>query len=252
MSPDSHWSGAQAVPTGPGDCREPALTVAGEVLHAVWTEDRTLYHAHLSGRNWSNPVRVAVGSQAALATAPGGTVHCLFSARMFGNDEIYHTTWDGIKWALPEVVSRTSGVSLHPALAIGGDGSLHAAWADTTPGYSTTYYGRREEVAWTSGPIPNGSGSHPASRDRSCGRDLRGLAEPAARHGTVRGFLCDSRIWSLVLALGCVGQQPVPFDLPQPGDQRARDLPPGLAGGSRRDFRHSTRGPLPQRLVRGK
>ena len=161
MSPDSHWSGAQTVPTGAADCREPALTVAGAVLHAVWTQDRNLYHAYLSGGSWSKVNRVAVGGQAALATAPDGAVHCLFSAQMFGNVEIYHTSWDGVKWELPEVVSRTSGVSLYPALAVGGDGSLHATWADTTPGYATTYYGRRTGVAWTSVPIPNGSGSHP-------------------------------------------------------------------------------------------
>ena len=93
MTPDSHWSGALAVPTGPGDCREPAVTVAGEVLHAVWTQGSNLYHAYLSGGSWSAPNRVAVGSQAALATAPDGAVHCLFSAQMLGNVEIYHTTW---------------------------------------------------------------------------------------------------------------------------------------------------------------
>lgn len=161
MSPDSHWSGAQPVPTGPGDCREPAVTVAGEVLHAVWTQGRNLFHAFLSDDNWSQPKQVAVGNQAALAAAPDGIVHCLFSAQLLGNVEIYHTSWDGVKWALPAVVSRTSGVSLYPALAVGNDGSLHAAWSDTTPGYATTYYGRRLGVAWTSGPVPSGSGSHP-------------------------------------------------------------------------------------------
>ena len=162
MTPDSHWSGAKSVPTGPGDCREPAVTVAGEVLHAVWTQGSNLYHACLSGGSWSAPKRVAAGSQAALATAPDGVIHCLFSAQMFGNVEIYHASWHGAEWTLPEVVSRTSGVSNSPALAIGKDGSLHAAWADTTPGYSTIYYGRRVAAGWTSVPIPNGSGSYPA------------------------------------------------------------------------------------------
>jgi hypothetical protein len=162
MTPDSHWSGAQPVPAGPGDCREPAVTVAGEVLHAVWTQGSSLYHAYLSGGNWSAPRRVAVGSQAALATAPDGVVHCLFTAQMLGNFEIYHTSWSNAAWTLPAVVSRTSGVSISPALAVGKDGLLHAAWADTTPGYSTIYYGRRVGAGWTSVPIPNGSGSYPA------------------------------------------------------------------------------------------
>jgi hypothetical protein len=163
MTPDSHWSGAQVVPTGPGDCREPAVTVTGgEVLHTAWTQGSNLYHAYLSGGSWSAPNQIAVGSQAALATAPDGSVHCLFSAQMLGNVEIYHSTWDGARWSLPEIVSRTGGTSIAPALAVGTDGSLHASWADSTPGYSTIYYGRRVEAGWTSGPIPNGSGSYPA------------------------------------------------------------------------------------------
>ena len=137
MTPDSYWTGALAVPTGPGDCREPAVTIAGEVLHAVWTQGSSLYHTYLAGGSWSAPTQVATGSQAALATAPDGIVHCLFSAQMLGNVEIYHTTWKEAKWALPEIVSRTSGVSLSPALAVGVDGLLHAAWTDTTPGYNT-------------------------------------------------------------------------------------------------------------------
>jgi hypothetical protein len=162
MTPDSHWTGAHAVSTGPGDCREPAVTVAGEVLHTVWTQGSNLYHAYLSGGSWSASIQVAVGGQASLATTPDGRVHCLFSAQMLGNVEIYHTSWDGTRWALPEVVSRTGGVSTSPVLAVGKDGFLHAAWADTTPGYSTVYYGRRIDAGWTSGPIPSGSGSSPA------------------------------------------------------------------------------------------
>jgi hypothetical protein len=163
MTPDSHWSGAQAVINGFSDFREPALATAGETLHAVWTQGSGLYHACLANGSWSTPAQVATGSQAALATAPDGHVHCLFSAQMLGNVEIYHTSWDGARWTLPEVVSRTGGLSLYPALAIGADGSLHAVWADTTPGYSTIYYGRRTAAGWTSSQIPNGSGSYPAA-----------------------------------------------------------------------------------------
>ena len=161
MTPDSHWSGTLEIPTGPGDCREPAVTAAGEVLHVVWTHGRTLNHLYLSGGEWSHPQQMAVGGQAALAVDPDDRIHCLFSAQILHNIEIYHTSWNGAKWGLPEVVSRTSGVSVYPVLAIGADGALHAVWADTTPGSSVIYYGQRAGVGWKSNPIPNGSGSHP-------------------------------------------------------------------------------------------
>ena len=250
MTPDSHWTGAVAVPTGPGDCREPAVTVAGEVLHAVWTQGSILYHAYLAGGSWSAPNRVATGSQAVLATAPDGGIHCLFSAQMLGNVEIYHTTWQGAKWALPEVVSRTSGMSLSPALAIGKDGSLHAAWSDMTPGYATIYYGRRVAGRLDQRPHPQRQRQPPGDRGRSRWPDLCGLAEPVARHRPVRGLLCAEQPRRLVPARECLGQQPEPCDLPQPGDHSAGHLPSRLARGSRRIILHSARRPVSQRLVR--
>ena len=161
MSPDSHWSGTLAMPTSLGDCREPAVTAAGEVVHVVWTHGRALNHLYLSEGTWSQVQQFAVGGQAALAVAPDGCIHCLFSAQILHNVEIYHTSWNDAAWGLPELVSRTSGISTYPALAIGADGTLHAVWADTTPGASVIYYGQRDGAGWRSRPIPNGSGSHP-------------------------------------------------------------------------------------------
>ena len=250
MTPDSHWTGALLVPTGPGDCREPAVTVAGEVLHAVWTQGSNLYHAYLAGGSWSAANRVATGSQAALATAPDGGVHCLFSAQMLGNVEIYHTTWKEAKWALPEVVSRTSGVSLSPALAIGKDGSLHAAWSDTTPGYATIYYGRCVEAGWTSGPIPNGSGSHPVIAVDPVGQIYVAWQSRSPATDRFEVFCAQNTQGAWSLPDGCLSQQPEPCDLPQPGDHSAKHLPPRLARGSRRIILHSARRPVSQRLVR--
>jgi len=161
MSSDSHWSGNEILQVGTSDCKEPAVTAVGEVLHAVWTQDKTVFHAYLTGSKWSEPKAVGTGGQASLASTPDGKVHCLFAAEMFGNVEIYAATWDGTQWSLPEVVSHTTGMSMYPTLVVGPDGSLYAAWADTTPGYPTIYYGHRETIGWTSTPIPNGVGNRP-------------------------------------------------------------------------------------------
>jgi hypothetical protein len=85
-----------------------------------------------------------------------------------GNDEIYHISWDGRQWTLPENVSHTTGMSSSPALVVAPkcvaspDGALHAVWADTTPGYSVIYHGQRDEDFWSSMPIPNARGAMPA------------------------------------------------------------------------------------------
>lgn len=165
MSSDRPWSEPDALTVAPADVSEPALLVSGDILHLVFVVGKTLYHTRLSladpSAEWLPPVRFASGEAPALAATTDGKLHCAFTNWFLGNCEVYCVTWDGQQWTLPQVVSRTSGVSTSPALAAGPDGSLHAAWADTTPGCSTIYYGRQGDVAWTSGPVPNGAGSCP-------------------------------------------------------------------------------------------
>ncbi len=159
---DSLWSPSQPLPIPAGDIRELAIATIGETVHVVWTQGRTLCHAYLANKTWSEPRSIGVGGQASLAGTPDGRLHCLFSATLFDNSEIYHTTWNGAQWSLPEIVSRTAGASIYPALAADADGILYAAWTDTTPGYSAIYSGHQDGDLWTSTPVPNATGSHPS------------------------------------------------------------------------------------------
>lgn len=162
MTGENMWSASALVAVAGQECRSPAAAAVGGRLHAVWESGRVLYHAFLDGHDWTEPVRVAGGEEPALAAAPDGTLHCLFSNRILGNREIFYARWTGAGWTLPETVSRTSGVSTQPALVAAPDGSLHGVWTDTTPGYSVIYYGRRMEPAWSSAPVPNARGSNPS------------------------------------------------------------------------------------------
>ncbi|MCX7707241.1 MAG: hypothetical protein N2204_04460 [Anaerolineae bacterium] len=162
MSAEKPWSTATPIPNTPPDSYEPALAPVGDVLHAVWVSNKALYHARYAEGRWTEPLRFANGEQPALAAGPGGALHCVFSHQFLGNSEIYYTRWDGVKWSLPQRVSRTSGASSNPALAVAPDGSTHIAWADTTPGESVIYYARPQGVAWAQAPIPNATGSRPA------------------------------------------------------------------------------------------
>ncbi len=164
-SSERPWSAAVPLSFARAGSAEPVMLVVGETLHLVFVANKTLYHARLSltaAAEWQPPVQFASGESPALAATPDGKLYCAFTNWFLGNCEVYCAAWDGQKWALPQVVSRTSGVSTAPVLAAGPDGSLHAVWADTTPGRSTIYYGHKGDIAWTSGPIPGAAGSHPA------------------------------------------------------------------------------------------
>jgi hypothetical protein len=161
MAPKGPWSSSEVLEVAAAESREPAVAMLGETLHLVWNCNRQLYHAWRTSEGWSRATTVAIGEQPALAAAPDGQLHCLFVNQFARNFEIYHVWWDGIRWSLPVNVSRTLGASSLPVLAVGSDGSLHAAWADTTPGYSVIYYGTRGSFFWSARPVPSGRGAAP-------------------------------------------------------------------------------------------
>lgn len=130
MASSTPWSVSETIPVAQADSREPALALIGETLHLVWNHNRILYHAWRGAGAWSEPVKVAFGEQPVLAAAAGGQLHCLYVNQFLRNYEIYHMTWNGAAWSLPVNASLTYGASSRPALALGTDGTLHAAWAD--------------------------------------------------------------------------------------------------------------------------
>ncbi len=162
MMADNAWSTNQSVVDTAADSHQPAVAIVADNLHAVWKQDRALWHAWLAEDRWSTPIKVAIGEHPALAVTPDGVLHCLFANWLLGNAEIYHVHWSGASWSLPEVISRTRGVSTYPAVAADANGALHAAWADTTSGRAVITYGRWEDGAWENVPIPHGPGTRPS------------------------------------------------------------------------------------------
>ncbi len=155
------WSINEEIPVAPAESGEPTSAMIGETLHLVWNHNQVLHHAWRDANGWSQPTQIAYGEQPALVAA-GDRLHCLFSTQFMRNYEIYHVAWDSAGWSMPVNVSCTYGASRHPVLALNGDGTLHAAWADTTPGYSTIYYGTRGATFWANRPVPSGRGIMPA------------------------------------------------------------------------------------------
>lgn len=161
MPSDSPWSAREIVTVAGAESRDPTIFLVGETLHIVWSCNRVLYHARHTTVGWSQAIKVSIGEEPVLGATPDGRLQCLFVNRFAGNYEIYHTWFDGAGWALPVNVSQTHGISNQPALAIGADGSYHAAWADTTPGYAVIYHATRVSTFWANRPIPSARGTAP-------------------------------------------------------------------------------------------
>ena len=161
MSADSNWSPVEDLSFIPPNSEQIAVAAAGAIVHLVWAQAKTLYHAQQVDGAWTAPVKVAAGEQPTLAVGPDGVLYCALAHLFLGNREIYVTSFAGGKWDLAELVSHTTGASSDPAICAASDGSLHLAWADTTPGYTVIYHATRSGSAWINAPIPNGKGSRP-------------------------------------------------------------------------------------------
>ena len=162
MAADPNWFPAEVLAFVDPDSRQIAVAATGQAVHLVWSRASTLFHAVRANGAWQAPVKVAAGEQPSLAVSADGTLVCACANWFLGNREIYVTKWNGSTWALPQLVSRTTGESSDPAICVGVDGRVHLVWADTTPGYSTIYYAVRESTTWVNAPVPNGKGSRPS------------------------------------------------------------------------------------------
>ncbi len=200
MTTDKAWSAIETMPDVSTACREPSLALIGDFPHAIWTQDKVIYHGMRSSSGWQQTTRVAVGEQPTLASTADGQLHCLYTNEFAGNYEIYHVSWDGSQWSFSRNVSRTSGASTQPCLAAGADGTLHAVWADTTPGHSVIYYARRKGNYWTCQPIPGATGSSPALALTSSGRIFVAWQDRLAGSDRYEIFSisCQADIWEMV------------------------------------------------------
>ncbi len=99
-----------------------------------------------------------------LVTSPDGTLHMLYEGHVVGENygEPHYTyrNLDGT-WSVPEPVGNDGiyGYSRTPALALGGDGRLHAVWV----GEAGIYYNHtREDGTWTGQELIGPGGQSPA------------------------------------------------------------------------------------------
>ncbi|NVM56069.1 MAG: hypothetical protein HWN66_20390, partial [Candidatus Helarchaeota archaeon] len=140
-----------------GDSQYPVMVIDGsENLHIVW-HDQTNYSGagtdfdifyrrwNATIRNWTQIEVISTESNAnsrypSLTVEEGGSLHVAWvdSTNYSGagtDGDIFYRCWNTTTntWTLTEVVSTESTAdSLHPSIAVDGDGDVHVAWYDYT------------------------------------------------------------------------------------------------------------------------
>src|SRR5258708_19105369 len=144
------WAAAVEVSKTPGQSSAPASGGHGKDPAIAWVDttagaDRPDVWAAVStdaGASWTTAADVSntpgVSSEPAVAVAPDGTIHVVWTDTTAGADhpDIWHTQSGdhGKSWKAAEDISKTPGVSSHPAVACGRKGEVYVAWADTANG----------------------------------------------------------------------------------------------------------------------
>jgi hypothetical protein len=157
----TQWASPTAVITRTRQPSDLDVLSLNSTLHLAWEEGGQLYHAYWGQTGWTLS-RVGYGEQPALAADPQGRLHMAFVNQFRTNFEVYHVTWQGTRWSLPENISNTDGYSTAPDIGIARDGSPYVVWSDGTPERPVIYLAARAARAWRNGPLPHGRGTSPA------------------------------------------------------------------------------------------
>jgi|GEM_PF-3569522 len=143
-----------------------AITHDG-TTYVVWTEAAEedwprLYYCTSNEAGWSEPCAFFIGQDPDLTVSPDGVVHLVYSSELFGNQEIYHTTWANGDWGIPENISNTEGSSTQPAITVANGGQPLVVWTEGVKKNSRIYYAWQEDHRWSTYLIPaTGGGSAP-------------------------------------------------------------------------------------------
>ena len=123
----------------------------------IWSRD--------GGITWTPIERLFPGYKGltkfpALAQDSAGVLHLVFAANSprASNPRIFHTYWQGSRWAEPQIVQSTFEETEGPTLAIRGGNELHVLWFSYTPKDHGIWYTSMKvdapRVAFDSVPTP--------------------------------------------------------------------------------------------------
>ena len=168
------WSATKRITWTSGGSYEPAIAMdSSDNLHVVWQDftpgNREIYYKRSTdgGASWGASKRLTWTSgesfSPALAIDSGDAIHVVWYDDTSGEYEVYYKRSEdgGTNWSSTERLTWTSGISLHPAIAIDSSSTIHVVWEDHTPGNADIYYkastnggttwSAAKRLTWTSG-----------------------------------------------------------------------------------------------------
>jgi hypothetical protein len=156
------WSEAENVSSSTGRAANPVVVAgADDAVHLLWEQNGRVYHALRRADQWTAPLAIATGQRPSAGVTADGALHVVFSNEFAGRYNVFYVVFVNNVWSLPRLVSKTPGMSTFPALAVDQAGVVHAAWADTSPGFSVIYHGWLQG-AWLNESLRNARGTAPA------------------------------------------------------------------------------------------
>ena len=143
------WQPYQVVGTSPQIDAYPVLAVDGSnTLHLAYTWDykEIYYRSRSSSGTWTGPVNVSNNAGSSrdphIAVSADGAPHIVWHDSTPGNWEYFYATKSGGTWQTPLNLSNSPDtIDCYGAVAVSGDGSVHAVWQDYQRGYSTRHAG---------------------------------------------------------------------------------------------------------------
>jgi hypothetical protein len=178
----SSWSPRKRITwTSGGSCYPVIAVDSSSNLHVVWWDDTPgswiweIYYKKSTdgGASWTTGKRLTWNAgysiHPAIVVDFYDNLHVIWEDNTPGKNEIYYkkSTDGGITWTTGRNLTRTSGDSLYPAIAVNSSDSLHAVCHDITPGNWEIYCLNSTDggATWTSSQRLTwtlGDSEHPA------------------------------------------------------------------------------------------
>ena len=147
-----------------GESDFPAIAIdSSGNFNVAWCDDTPgnydIYFSRSTddGASWSKSVNISNNSEDSYCPVvdvnSAGNINVVWCDNTPGNYDIYfsRSTDDGASWSQAENLSKNSGFSVYPDIAVDSTGNINVVWCDDTPGNSETYFIRSTDdgASWS-------------------------------------------------------------------------------------------------------
>ncbi len=158
------WSQVVNIYKYPGFSEPPAIAIdsSGNLNVVCWNntsgnDDIYFVRSTDDGTSWSEAVNISknpgYSRRPAIAVDASGNINVVWRDDTSGNIDIYfsRSTNDGVSWSNAVNLSKNSGISDSPDIAVDSAGNINVVWDENTSGNIDVYFSRstNDGVSWS-------------------------------------------------------------------------------------------------------